>query len=336
MITLELAFYFYLCALACVSVFLSKKNKTVLYFFAFFNFFIFSLIVRNSGFDADIKNYEQALNVKSFSIYYLKEPLYWLGSRVIFELSESPIIVFVFYDFIFFTMLFCASIKLKLPVYFPFIALLFFPSVLGMQNVLRQFIASGFLLMFVAFVFSGSKFRLKLLALIFAALAHNSALLFAPIIFLRKSGAQWKKLFFFSAVAVIALLPVAASTKSSSNTGDLPPYLYFIIFTALIFIYLLILRFNFKAKRKVFREYFWMLMYLWGLIFMAMLVMGGAQSKRLGMLSLLLSLIPLITLIEFRFKQRVLIRLLFVIVLVLPTVMFNNSKNFLETASTQN
>ena len=67
------------------------------------------------------------------------------------------------------------------------------------------------------------------------------------------------------------------------------------------------------------------------LVFTAMFVTGEAQTKRLGMLSMLLMLIPLVKVIDYRFKQKLLVRVLFLVILAMPTLVFNNARSLLFT-----
>jgi hypothetical protein len=331
-VTIELLVYLYLVLLALLFAIL-KLNILIFNIFTFANLICFSIVVRSIGFDADMGNYAQYLSYKSFSIYYIKEPVYWIGSRFIFEWTDSAFFVFVFYDVIFYIALLYTSTKLKLPKYFPYLVILFFPTVLGMQNVFRQFIASGFLFVLLALIFSQKEhtFKSKVFILLIASLSHNSALLFAPIIFIKKSNSKVSLLFIITAIFIFMLLPVAAGTKSDSNTGDVPPFLYLVIYTCMLLTYLGVMKFNFKKFPLIYNQYFYMLIYFWFLILLSIFTLGGAQSKRLGMLSLLLSLIPLVSLIELRFRPKLLARLLFIFVLVLPTLVFHNARSLLQT-----
>jgi hypothetical protein len=329
-LTAELFFYLALVFLGCMFS-IVKFSSFFYYFFSMIAFASFSIVVRRAGFDADIGNYKEYLEINSFSIYYLKEPFYWLGSRFIYEVTNSPFAVFVFYDLIFFSLILYVTYKAKLPRYFPYATLLFFPSVLGMQNVFRQFIASGFLLLFFCYVITGASFMKKFFAIIFAIATHNVSALFFPFIFIRKDSRKVPILFFLSASAILFLLPLAAGTKSNSITGELPPYLYLIMLSALVILYLIVLSLRFKPFPPEFFIYFLIMIYMMTLVFTAMFVTGEAQTKRLGMLSMLLMLIPLVKVIDYRFKQKLLVRVLFLVILAMPTLVFNNARSLLFT-----
>lgn len=330
MLTVEL--FFFLSLFFFGLIFTTVKIKDSMYYsLTIIIFVVYSFVVRNAGFDADIGNYKQYLEIKSFSIYYLKEPFYWLGSRLIYEFTDSPLLVFMTYDFVFFILLLHVTHKMKLPRYFPYAVLLFFPSVLGMQNVFRQFIAGGFLFLFFSLVMNGSSYFKRFVALFFAIISHNVAALFFPFIFAKRDSRNIPWLFTLSALGIFMLLPFAAGTKSNSVTGELPPYLYLVIIFSLVSLYLLVLYFRFKSFPPEYFIYFLMMLYMLTLVSLAMFVTGEAQTKRLGMLSMLLMLIPLVKVIDYRFKQKLLTRAIFLIVLAMPTLAFNNARSLLFT-----
>lgn len=308
-----------------------KVGDTFYYLFSLAIFTAYSFIVRDAGFDADIGNYKQYLEIKSFSIYYLKEPFYWLGSRFIYEYSDSAMLVFILYDFLFFVIILAVTHKLGLPKYFPYAVIVFFPSVLGMQNVFRQFIASGFLLLFLSYVMTGAGYVKKGLVLLFAILTHNVAALFFPLIFIKPHTRKLPAFFVLSGLAILILLPFAAGTKSHSNTGDLPPYLYFIILAMLVSLYLCVLKLRVSLFSPQYTGYLWIMLYTLALVLLAMFVTGEAQAKRLGMLSMLLTLVPLTNVIDLRFKNKLLVRIIFLLVLAAPTLIFGNARVLLLT-----
>jgi hypothetical protein len=329
--TLEFISFLLAFSFALILSFLKLNNKTY-YLTCFIVLLSFSLVVRLSGFDADMGNYEMYLKIKTLSIYYLKEPIYWLGSRYLFELTDSAFFVFIFYDCLFIILLLLSCYKLNLPRYFPFAFFLFFPTVLGMQNVFRQYIASGFLLLLLSMVFTDVKYRYRFLVLLLATLTHNVSLLFTPLVFINQKRKNINLLFLASCFGIFLLLPIAAGSKSDSDTGDLPPYLYLIVYILVITVYLSVIKFDFNKYSVKYRQYFYMMSYFFCLILLSIFILGGAQSKRVGMLSLLLSLVPLTLLVETRFKQRVLVRVLFIIGLSVPTLMFHNARSLLETS----
>lgn len=322
---------FLLILLTCIIMGTVKANDLYVNAFTFVTLLSFSFTVRLSGFDADMGNYEQYLSYNSFSIYYLKEPIYWLGSRVLYDLTDSAEFVFIFYDIIFFILIIVVRTKLQLPKYFPFLLVLFFPTVLGMQNVFRQFIASGFLLLLFSQVIASQKLSLRCMTFLFAGLSHNVSFLFLPLMFLNVKNRKVPPLFLASSLAILALLPIAAGSKSNSVTGDVPAYIYVLIFSLMIMGYALIFKCKFKVRPPIYTQFLYLFLFCYVLLIEGMLLLGSAQSKRLGMFALFLCIIPLTMSVEIRFKQKILIRILFIVILTAPTLLFKNALSLLQT-----
>jgi|GEM_PF-1789805 len=329
--TVELLAYFLIFFVGIVFC-VTRVNDTLYNIGSLILFVLFSIVVRNAGFDADIGNYAEFLKINSFSIYYVREAVYWLGSRAIYGYTNSEFIVFITYDLLFFSLLLIVRSKLDLPKYFPYLVILFFPTVMGMQNVFRQFIASGFLLLLLAQVITLQRMPLKLLTLILAGLSHNVSFIFLPLIFMNSKSRKLSPLFLASAISILILLPIVAASKSDSITGEVPAYVYTLLFSLMILSYLFIFHFNFKDRSPIFTQFLYFLLFCYILTIEAMFVLGAAQSKRLGMLSLVLCLIPLIMSLEARFKQKILVRCLFLILLTSPTLLFKNALSLLQTS----
>lgn len=328
--TLELYFYLLILlfgAYACVA----KIKETFYNVGTLFLFVCLSFVVRDAGFDVDIGNYAEYLKIDSFSIYYIKEAVYWLGSRFIYVITDSEFMVFITYDLLFFSLILFVRSELNLPKYFPYLVILFFPTVMGMQNVYRQFIASGFLLLFFSQVVISRKMTIKLVTLVLAGLSHNVAFLFLPVMFLNTRSKKVPVLFVVSIIPILLLLPVAAGTKSNSSTGEVPAYMFFMVFSLLILTYLAVFHFKLKSRPPIFTQFFYFLLFCYLLIIEATVILGSAQSKRVGMIALVMCLIPLVMAIEVRFKQKMMIRFLFLILLAAPTVLFKNAFSLLQT-----
>lgn len=314
---LELLYYIFFCLLgfyfAIVRV--SSVQYSLLSFFALF---FLSITVRYSGFDRDIVEYANSFGRLSLSIYYLKEPLFWLGSRGLYFFIKSEVWVFVFFDLISFFLLFKACRIGLLPRYFPYMWLCFFPSVMGFQNVYRQYLTCNALLLFFVYVFADAKASKSFFALLVSGLSHNVGLLFSHLFFSIKS----KLLVVLCSIGVFVLLPIVKQTKSNSDTGLIGAEIYVFALSLLLLIYLLITKCKWVGKEKAF---FLILCFFFVLSFESYFILGGAQSKRIGMICLILSLFPLARLIEERVKPVVLGRAFLFFFAVFPTFIFTSS-----------
>jgi isocitrate dehydrogenase kinase/phosphatase len=124
-------------------------------------------------------------------------------------------------------------------------------------------------------------------------------------------------------------LPIALGSKSNSATGKLGVEVY-------IFALLCITVFYASSYRMVLNnipaKFFYFLIYMLSLTSISAVLMGAAQSKRVGMYSLMISLIPLVKSIEDNYKQKKQVRMVIYIILILPTFLFSSSLNMLLTA----
>ncbi len=289
---------------------------------------IFSIITRYSGFDKDMINYADRLSSTSLSFYYLREPFIWLLSRGLFRLLGSAETTFILFDIFSFILIYKSMKNFNFPFYTIFIFILFFTSILGLNNIYRQYMAFCFILYFLSLCYRGTNIVFSGIVFIFAVLSHNVAALFAPVFFVYYKGSKRKLFFFISSAVILLLLPVAAATKSDAETGRVSIKLY--LFIQILFF----LFFTFNKLRnfdKVSKLWSLAICYMIALTLVADLFMGSAQSKRIGMLSLSICLIPLIDVIESKYKPTIFARILALTILTAPTLLFYSSRSFLLT-----
>ncbi|HAS6064096.1 TPA: hypothetical protein I7135_18210 [Vibrio vulnificus] len=300
----------------------SIRNKHCSNILLLASFFIYSSVSRYSGFDVDILEYSYAMHSDKMTIYYLKEPVFWLGSRFFFSVFQSEEAVFILYDMFCFFMVLKSLELVKQPKYIAVFMFIFFPSVMGLQNVYRQFIAVSFLLSSI--LLCNSKPKSSWLMFCFAVLSQNSAAIFLPLLLHFKSK---KYLSYISSIFVLALLPIAIGTKSTSDTGTLGPEVY-IIALSFLFVFSFLLVYFSREKRYYFILFPYA--YLFLLVTEAMLLMGTGQSKRVGMMSLLLYLLVFVGLIEKIKNIKHGFRFVLFFVCVLPTFIFSSTMQFFQ------
>lgn len=326
--TYELLCYLCLSLTGLIFCFVKIKNSHVYNVFTFSVFFIFSIVTRYSGFDIDMNTYEAALRSDLFSLYYVKEPMYWITSRYVYDIVGTPEVTFIFYDIISFFLILKARHNFRFPQYFPYLFLLFFPAVMGMNNVYRQYLAYAiFVYLSSLFVISSSGLK-RGVVMFFAILTHNVSALYSPLFYMinKKDRISFRALLL--CILVIIALPFALDSKSNSETGSTSVIIYLFSIGAIIFFYLLSYRFSFRSTAA---KFFYFLIYTIFLTSVSAAIMGSAQSKRVGMFSLMISLIPTVFAIEKNYKQRVLVRALVYVLLLLPTLLFSSSLNMLLT-----
>ncbi|MDH4199616.1 MAG: EpsG family protein, partial [Spirochaetia bacterium] len=298
----------------------------------------YCIVSRLSGYQVDMFAYAGEMHSSQYGIYIIKEPVYWVGSRILFKLVQSELFVFLAYDILIILLLFNA-LKDKVEPVFGLLFFMSFPYLLGIENVYRQVIGLSFLLL--ALRFSENRQNVKAIFIFFLAiLSHNVYAIFFPIVVF-----LWQKklsigsrafiiLFIASIVAtLIFLIQTGVITvigkKSSSNTGITLDYLHItLVFCIVIFLSIL------SGKTK---EHFGQILIMGGyglglLISMGLMFGTGGYLERISMI-FEVSLFA-VFIINGSYQQvdkwsRFLFTFVFFIVMVLPVLTFPATLEFL-------
>ena len=300
------------------------KSSSVFFLCWFFVYLVFVVIVRRN-FDVDIGTYAREMESINFSFYYITEPVVWLGQSHLYALTENPYLVFIFFDFMVALFLYFALANFNSPKWAFFSVLLFFPVVLGMQNIYRQWVAS------VIFLYSFSLFwtdraGVRSYGALFASiLTHNSAAIFLPALFSRLSGAKY--LFFFG-VLILSFFAIffGKDFKSTANTGADLEFAYLILFGFLLATTVLLDRAKIKISRL--REYR-LFATLFLLVGCGVLSLSSAIAERLAMFSLIIAYPILADIIEDRFQEVAVMRIVFLTAGFVPIWIFGLTDIFL-------
>lgn len=326
--TLELIFYLFLTFIGLFLCLKTIKNNIIYNTITLVLFVTYSAITRFSGYDIDMNTYELSLNINSFDIYYLREPVYWITSRYIYRFLGSSELTFMFYDLISFIFILKIRSNLKLPQYFPYLLLLFFPMVMGFNNVYRQYLSYCFILYFFSLQFTDSNQIKKWFFLFISIFTHNASAIFAPLAFIidDKKKLSYKAL--ISSLGVIILLPFVLDSKSNTESGEVAAGVYLVFLSMLFIFYTASYKFKLVNINK---KFMYMFIYMFLLLTTSILLMGSSQSKRVGMYCLVITLVPLILTVETKYMQKPLMRVIMFIVLILPTLIFSSSRQMLLT-----
>ncbi|WP_417437322.1 EpsG family protein [Idiomarina abyssalis] len=278
-----------------------------------------SLVVRLSNFDTDIQTYAESMRFESLSFYYFREPVVWFGQRFLFSLIGSEFIVFFLFDLLMFTVTYLALRNYRLPYYAFFSFLTFFPFILGMQNVYRQWVSVLFCLLAISYSFGSSRSAVRYFTFFISGLSHNVAGVFlAPFLMLSSS-----KIFRFFGVGILFLTPLiihfASGTKSATSTGASLAFAYvFVICLITIFMFLSmrlkIYSREIKALTILISSFF--------VVFASVFMLSSTAAERVGLFSLCLLYPHLILFCERYYKQRFLLRSLIVIFGFFPLLLF--------------
>ncbi len=307
---MELSVYLFLCLvasiLACRDQFLANEK---LFFLVYITLYSTLSAVIRLKYDSDITTYASTMlstrNPFDFNnLYYLREPVVWFGQQRLFSLIASTYGVFLIYDFVCGLLLYSAMKNFKVPQYTYYAILLFFPVVLSMQNIYRQFLAEFIFL--YAFSINSRKTIKPLFITLLAIASHNAAAIFIPLILCTKNSRLMKTALFTMLTAMPLIIFLGGQTKSGTPVG--PDFQYLYPATLIIILLCFIVSGKATIRRSEFPIYkiTIILVYLCSL---SALILPSSSAERIGIFALIL-IYPYICLrIEEKFKQKYLLRL---------------------------
>lgn len=312
--------------LAIVAIFFSFTEDAFSQSNMFFTFWITAyislILVVRTTFDFDIRNYAETMTYQSISIYYLKEPIVWLGHRFIYFWVQNPFYVFLLSDFLIGLILFRALKNFNLPKYAFFSILIFFPFVLGMQNIYRQWVANILFLYSFSIAWNQSGNIKKYISFMAAVLSHNAAAIFVPLLFIKRTNSlgqlKWYGSFFIATVGIM----LGAETKSKSNAGNDFTLLYFFL---ILFLLILIPLLDRGLVRKIRALDYYTIVTILFLSGCSIIFLASAGAERVAMFGLIVAYPIIVKLIENRFKQKALPRAVFSLLGFMPMLLFSVS-----------
>ncbi len=262
-----------------------------------------SVVVRLSGYDSDIQTYMGAMDFDSYSFYYLKEPVVWIGQRFLYDMLGSKFVVFLVFDAVGGFFVFAALTRINVPQYLYFSILLFFPFVMGFQNVYRQWLSMCIFLFAFGTVYQ-KHYRLAPVIFIYfpiAVASHNVSAVFFSLIVLLKRSQMFKVL----SLVILLALPVALvffeGTKSSANTGlDLSLLYVFSILVFSIFMFLI----NRRCVNASKGINFVVCVYILVVALFSWFFLSSTSSERVSMFGLMVVYVLLAKDIDLRVKQK--------------------------------
>ena len=318
--------------LAFLTVFFSLSRDIVssrrMFFFIWVVAYIALILVVRTNFDFDMVRYADAMSYSSLSIYFLKEPVVWLGQRYLFSWIQNSFLVFAISDLLIGLVLFRSFRNFNLPQYAFFSILIFFLFVLGMQNVYRQWVATIFFLYCFSLVWRQTYGIKKYIMFAFSVLSHNVAAIFIPLLFFRQRRVLGKLLWYSSFLIAFIGIILGSDTKSSAETGADLAILYLLLLTFLI---ILIPLLDKGFIRKIRQLEYKLLFSLFLLSSFSVFVLSSAGAERVSMFCLMISYPILVSLFENRFKQKFIVRVLFSLIGFIPMFLFDVSVFILGT-----
>lgn len=324
---MTLFIYCFLCLMAFCFIFIQKKYL-LNYVFVFFCLMGWSIVARFNSIQQDLIVYSEAMSYNwDFykSLYVLREPIYWITSKILYDFFKEPIFVFIIWDAIIFSLFIYIAYKKNLKPYFILVFILFFPNVMGFLNVYRQYISTIFLFLSFLLVYE-NHIKSKFFYLT-SFLSHNVGAIFLPLIFIRKKFFQSK--FVLTSIISIFAMIFLSSSKSEIDTGETSPLLFFAVVCTGMLIFLSLNKLILYRKNI---DLYYVNMYCVFVSLFSVLFLSDAPAKRICMIALIFILYSIYWFIEDNKKNILVFRAGLVLVTLLPTFIFSSVFNMLVYA----
>jgi len=330
---LELIAYIILLSISVITI-LSESQS--LYKWIFIpSVLVFMFIVRNEGFDSDINHYAIQMSATGMDLYYLREFVFWFGSRVLYFVLQDNLYTFLLMDLIWIIAILKVGNRMaffdkkNLNNALLLVLMTSFPFVFGYENIYRQFYATIFALLSYSLV--DKKYYSSLSFLIVAFFMHNIVALLLPL-FMMKKFFKFNFTDRIQIASIITLVFVASlgflsKLKSTEKTGLNLGVFYLLIFITLLVIAMLIHRKNIYIFFEKIPSLFFIVVLMLGLVTLN----ADMIAERLGMMFIVFVTYDLYQYsAEIKSKTiRSLVRLLLLLLFSLPTLLFESSKQFL-------
>ncbi|RUO30014.1 hypothetical protein CWE12_08620 [Aliidiomarina sedimenti] len=278
-----------------------------------------SIVVRLSGFDIDIATYADSMRFESISFYYLREPVVWFGQRYLYSVLQSDVLVFILFDVFLLICVYASFTKYRLPYYAFYAFLVFFPFIMGMQNVYRQWVSAIFCLLAFSYVFSNGSFTKRYGLYTLAGLSHNVAGLFlAPLFLMSKSFLERAAGFVVLALTPLLIL-FAAGSKSAASTGENLVVAYIALLVVMVIFMILSTRLRVNRHN---RKSLGIAIFSIYLVFISSVILTSTGAERVGLFSLVLIYPHLVLFIERYYRQAFLLRACLVVFGFAPILIF--------------
>lgn len=330
---MELLSYIILILLSSITI-LSESNR--LYKWLFIPSVIsFICIVRFSGFDTDIVTYTNQMNASSLDLYYLREFVFWFGSRLAYYIVQDEVFAMLLMDLVWIIAIIKAGNRLsdykkeKLNNGLLVVLMTSFPFVFGYENVYRQFYATIFAILSYSLVDKSSYKSIFLF--IVAFFMHNIIALLVPIFIVKrlynfdlKSRVQ---IAIITSLLFVSSLGILESLKSVEKSGIQMGLFYLVIFIILLVIGLIVFKKNIYVLFEKVPSLFFIVIMMTGLVFLD----ADMIAERIGML-----LISFVTYDLYKFTSEIenrgirsLVRWCLMLMFTIPTLFFESSLKFL-------
>ena len=322
--------------LICLSAFTILTESRYFYRWVFIpSTIVFLYIVRLEGFDTDIADYARQMQATGMDLYYLREFIFWLGSRLIYFVIQDEFYSFLFMDLVWIIVMIrtgnrmSSNNKDNINHALLLVLVTSFPFVFGYENIYRQFYATVFALLSYSLI--DKKYYSSLFILTLSFFMHNIVALLLPLFLMKKfykfNFSDRIQISLIVSLIFVASLSLLVKLKSSEQTGLDMGMFYLLIFVILLIIGLLVFRKNIYELFDKIPSLFFIVVLMIGLVALNV----DMVAERLGMMFicfLTYDLYKYSSEIENR-SLRSLTRLTIMLLFTLPTLFFESSKQFL-------
>ena len=303
---------------------------------------ILSVVIR-INFDpriiSDLGVYARIMQYHEIPYLFYREFIFYFGIKILYDLIGNVIGVFVVLDFIFYILLykwllllrkgFFLKVKSHNSYYIYFAILIFFPFVLGMHTLLRQMLAT--VIVMNAFGCIGNKKYLKgIIIFLISFFVHNAAIYMLPVLLFTIRKPMTKTL---SLIMLFLIVFINLNITTTSNellmrdfTTNVEGYKITLSYIFSLLSILLLVGMMEVFNSKVRKIYFvWTLLILIIIYFSALSSFSSGISQRAAFLAFSY-LFPILALyIDLIFKEKKLMRIIFLNISILPLIFVHNS-----------
>ena len=330
---MELNAYIFLIFLSTVTI-LTESRRLFKWIFIPCTF-CFLYIVRNEGFDTDIIDYARQMHATGMDLYYLREFIFWLGSRFVYFVIQDELYSFLFMDLIWILVMIRTGNRMSknnkenINNALLLVLLTSFPFVFGYENIYRQFYATVFSLYSYSLI--EKKYYSSICIFVISFFMHNIVALLLPLFFIKRfykfNFSDRIQISLIVSLLFVASLSILSNLKSAEQTGLNMGVFYLLIFVILLLIGLLVFRKNIYNLFEKVPSLLFIVVLMTGLVSLNV----DMVAERLGMMFICFLTYDLYLFSsEIRTKSiRALVRLSLMLLFTLPTLFFDSSKQFL-------
>ncbi len=330
---MELISYIILLSISVITI---LSESQFLYKWIFIpSIMVFMFIVRNEGFDTDIEDYARQMHSTGMDLYYLREFIFWLGSRFVYYVIQDEFLSFLFMDLIWIIVMIKVGNRMSsfksenLNNALLLVLMTSFPFVFGYENIYRQFFATVFALLSYSLI--EKKYYMSLFFLVVSFFMHNIVALLLPLFLIKKfykfNFPDRMQISTIITLVFIASLGFLVKLKSVEQTGLNMGMFYLLVFVLLLVVALLVFRKNIYILFEKAPSLFFIVLLMMGLVALNV----DMVAERLGMM-----FICFITYDLYKYSSEIenrgirsLVRLTLLLLFSLPTLFFASSRQFL-------